>query len=76
MFDLQASIDSPLVNPAFIIENWGNAKVQLKLDGQEVGRGKDFRYGYRQAAAGNDLIIWLKLQADTAKNINISSAQK
>ena len=32
-FRLNASEDSPVVNPAFVIKDWGKSDVELKVDG-------------------------------------------
>ena len=57
---LQAGEKSPVVNPAFVIKNWGDAEVRLKLDGKEIPRGKNFRFGYERRLDGTDLVLWIK----------------
>jgi len=64
-FELLGSEDSPLVNPAFVVRNWGNKDVALKINGRQIRRGKDFRFGHHRLLESTDLIIW----------INISSAK-
>ena len=68
-FILAATDDSPVVNPAFVIKNWGDADVTLEIDGKEVKRGKDFRFGHRHRLEGSDLIVWVK--KDSTKPIKI-----
>ena len=63
-FTLKGNEDSPVVNPAFVIENWGNDEVELEVNGESVERGKDFRYGLRESLDNRDLIIWLRLEAE------------
>lgn len=63
-FTLKGNEDSPVVNPAFVIENWGNDEVELEVNGESVERGKDFRYGLRESLDKRDLIIWLRLEAE------------
>lgn len=60
---LQASAESPLLNPAFVIRNWGDAAPKLSIDGRKVTRGPDFRYGFVPTMEGNDLVVWLKLES-------------
>jgi hypothetical protein len=62
-FDLAASENYPVVNPAFVIRNWGEGEVRLKIDGVPVPRGKGFRTGRRFTDKGTDLIVWLKNQS-------------
>jgi hypothetical protein len=49
-----------IVNPAFIVKDWGASGVELKVDGKPVEAGKDFRIGYERTHTGIDLILWLK----------------
>jgi hypothetical protein len=68
---LNASEDSPLVNPAFVIKNWGEAGAKLKLEREEIQRGMDFRYGHRYRLEGTDLIVWLRTESVKPVNIEI-----
>ena len=65
-FSLQASKKSPVVNPAFVIKNWGDSNAVLKLDGKEIKRGKIFRFGHGHTLEGTDLIVWLKTESTKA----------
>jgi hypothetical protein len=68
--ELQASEESPLVNPCFVVKGWGHAAAKLMVDGQPVGRGNDFRFGYeREGAGGPDLVVWMDL--DSTKTVKI-----
>ena len=58
---LDASAESPLVNPAFVIRNWGDGTPSLTIDGHPVNHGSSFRHGFVPQLEGNDLIIWLEL---------------
>ena len=60
IFSLEANSDSPINNPSFVIKNWGNREVILKIDDLEVARGKRFRYGFRDGIEGTDLVIYLE----------------
>lgn len=62
-FIVRASEDSPLENPAFVIENWGDKEAILKIDGKVIGWGHDFRHGYERSLEGSNLVVWTKLQA-------------
>lgn len=58
---LAASKDSPLINPALIIKNWGRRLATLSLDGKPIQPGKDCRQGIRRTPRGEDLIVWIRL---------------
>jgi len=62
-FELAASKNSPVVNPAFVIKNWGKMNATLKINGRKVKRSKDFRYGHRYQLESIDLIVWIKYES-------------
>ena len=62
-FELGASKDSPLVNPAFVVKNWGDVNIELKIDGKTIQRGKNFRFGHQVTMEGIDLIVWIKKES-------------
>jgi hypothetical protein len=61
---LQASTESPLINPAFVIKNWGDADLKFRIDRKLVASGADFRYGFVPTLEGRDLVVWLKLESE------------
>jgi hypothetical protein len=71
-FRLGANPEHPLVNPAFVITDWGDNDLDLKIDGKSLKRGKNFRYGPRQTPHGTDLIVWLKLESTKALEMELS----
>jgi hypothetical protein len=62
---LAASAESPVVNPAFVIKNWGKADAVLKIDGKRIKRGKNFRFGHRHRLEGSDLIVWARYESES-----------
>jgi hypothetical protein len=60
---IHASVDSPLLNPAFVVKNWGDREPRLKIDGKLVRWGPEFRYGRVNTLEGTDLLVWAKLQS-------------
>jgi Concanavalin A-like lectin/glucanases superfamily len=60
---LKASSNSPLVNPAFVVKNWGDAEPRLTVDGKSVARGTNFRYGFVPHIEGTDLVVWLAMES-------------
>lgn len=69
----QANIFAPmwLVNPAIIVKDWDEPGVVLKVDGQTVEQGKDFRVGYEQTPTGKDLVIWLNMKRNESTRFSI-----
>jgi hypothetical protein len=66
---LEASEDSPLINPAIIIQNWGSQPASCTINGKLLAVGKDFRQGIRKGTNGDDLILWIKLEDEEPVNI-------
>jgi len=75
-FVLEASKESPLLNPAVIIKNWGRQPSRLLLDGKEILPGEDFRQGIRTGPYGDDLIIWMRLDRQKSVTITIEQSEK
>jgi hypothetical protein len=60
---IDASEESPLVNLAMVLKNWGDADVKIQLNGEQVEQSKDFRFGHERTEKGINLIIWLKVES-------------
>jgi len=73
---LKANEESPIVNPAFVIENWGNADSGVEIDGRELRRDEFFRAGHEVRMEGSDLIIWLKMERKKPVDIVINPMQE
>lgn len=67
-----ASADSPLVDPAIVVEGWGEAAPRLTLDGRPVAWGKDARYGLVHTLERSTLVVWLRLQAESETTILVA----
>jgi hypothetical protein len=75
-FQLAASKDHPVVNPAFVVKGWGNASASLKIDGRRMRRGKDFRSGHRHTLEGSDLVVWIKTESTKPISITLSPTRR
>jgi hypothetical protein len=64
-FVVEASNESPLLNPAILIRNWGSQLATLSIDGKARTAGKDFRQGILKGPFGDDLIVWIRLDRQT-----------
>lgn len=69
---LAASPQSPLVNPAFVVANWGSDKIaRLSIDGKEPGDSIDIRQGVVRRANGvNALVVWIEMS--TTKPLQVT----
>ncbi|MHC4251319.1 MAG: tetratricopeptide repeat protein [Planctomycetota bacterium] len=75
---LAGSARSPVVNPTFLINNWGTKTPELKIDGKAVSQGKDFRAGRYETLDLEDgrewkdvLVVWAKFRADKPTRFTI-----
>lgn len=72
IFELEASEEQPVVNPAFVIKGWGPAGASLKVNDSNVPQGKDFRIGQRRTADGTDLIVWIRVESTKPITVGLS----
>ncbi|MCF7674088.1 MAG: LamG domain-containing protein [Akkermansiaceae bacterium] len=69
---LGGSTDSPVVNPAFVIEGWSEAEAVVHIDGKLVPVGKQARIGHNYHLDRSDLVVWLEHQASQPVRISVS----
>jgi hypothetical protein len=74
-FSLKATSESPLINPAFVIKNWGDAEPKLSIDGKPVVRGSNFRYGFVPHLEGTDLVVWLAMESTKPTRVEFTTAK-
>ena len=67
---IQASKESPVFNPAFVVDNWDKESLTLTLDGKEIKPGKDFRTGVYHDLEKSQVNIWINLK--TIKPVTIT----
>ena len=60
-FNIQASVQSPMVHPVFVIENWGDSEPVIFVNGEQLMPGGGFRRGLRTTLKGTDLVLWTSL---------------
>jgi hypothetical protein len=67
---LAATADSPLVNPAIVVENW-DKPVTVKVNGK-VMTGKDHvRTGFSNIEGASKLVVWFKMDANAKTVIQL-----
>ena len=72
--NFNADADSPLLNPAIVVENWGEATPLLAVDGKPVAWGSDARFGLVSTLDRSTLIVWIRLHAESETSIDLSPA--
>jgi hypothetical protein len=65
-----------IVNPVFIVQDWGTSGVELQVEGKPVETGKDFRIGYEDTPTGTNLILWLKMKSDKSVEFSLKPSGK
>jgi hypothetical protein len=59
---LAATPDHPLVNPAFVVENWGG-QAKVRVNGKALSGKDSVRTGVSNNEGVATFIVWLKLEA-------------
>ena len=75
---LMGSMNSPLINPTFLINNWGDKDAELLVSGKVTARGKNFRMGHYKTLDIEDgrqwkdvLIVWVKANSSQPMEFTI-----
>lgn len=71
-FELMSDKDSPVINPAFVIKNWGRKNIALEINEDKAKVGRDFRFGLRNSLKTHDLIVWLSRESTKPLKILLS----
>ena len=72
--EVQASDESPVVNLALVIENWGEHQAHLAINDQPLTEGNGYRVGHRRTLEGVDLIAWIEIES--LKPLQVSIARE
>jgi hypothetical protein len=72
-FSLEASEDSPVVNPCLVLKGWdGESEAELIVNGQPIVAGKMFRQGIVYDTDGTPTkIVWLEFRRRRPVNVRI-----
>jgi len=73
VINIEASDDSPLVNPAFVVADWMGGKALVDLNAKALVAEKDYYTGLIQTPTGSNLAVWLKFSASASTEIVIKS---
>lgn len=66
-----AEKESPVINSTFVVKNWGDKTTAIEINGKEVKRGEDFRFGRRNSLKTYDLIVWLRAESTEPRKISL-----
>jgi hypothetical protein len=69
-----AGSDCPLVNPALVIRGW-TTDACLRIDGKDKEPGDAVRFGHERHLDGDDLVIWMDMEATRFVKIEISQPE-
>jgi hypothetical protein len=71
---IEASKQSPMINPAFVIKNWGDkSAANLLVDGKSLEAGPGLRQGtFRDTDGTQTMVIWLEERSTKPISIQIS----
>ncbi len=69
-FTLNASESSPIVNPVFVINNWGSAEAIVKIDNENISNY--IRQGHVTTADKDKLIIFVRKTSGAPVKFEIS----
>jgi hypothetical protein len=79
-FKLTANQDNPVVNPVFLINNWGAENPLLKINGEKIGPGKKLRVGFYSEFDNDDgieyknaLLLWMDYKSTSPLEINVAA---
>lgn len=62
----------PVVDPAFVVNNWGYAGADLQVNGKTIELDKDFRVGHRERLDGTDLVVWFRFETTEPVTIKLT----
>ncbi|HWF91898.1 MAG TPA: hypothetical protein VN684_06420 [Terriglobales bacterium] len=71
-FKLQSSDGSATVNPAFVIDGWGDGNLSLKMNGKQMAEGKNLRVGHLDTLDGTTLIVWIQGQISSPASFSFT----
>jgi hypothetical protein len=71
---LQASKDSPAVNPVLRVRRWDGPLPRVEVDGRPAKLGGDVRAGLVPGLEGDDLVLWIRGEWTSPVRISISAA--
>jgi hypothetical protein len=75
-FSLKGSAQSPIIDPVFIVKNWGQEDAAIRIDGHPVNWAANARRGHESMLENTDLIVWLRLQTNRPARFELSRVSR
>src|SRR5205823_7066209 len=75
-FSLRGSAQSPIIDPVFIVKNWGQEDAAIRIDGHPVTWAANARRGHESMLENTDLIVWLRLQTNRPARFELSRVSR
>jgi hypothetical protein len=72
-FKLDAGEDSPVVNFAIVVKNWGPAGASITLDGRKLEDGRHCRTGHVYTLEGTDLVAWVRAESIRPLKVTVAA---
>jgi hypothetical protein len=60
-----------IINPTFVIKDWGKKNIALKVNGKMLKSGQDYFVGYENTKTGIDMVLWIKLKSRKATTFEV-----
>ena len=70
-FDVLGSKQSPVVNLACAIKNWGSGTATVEINGKKAIQGIDYMLGFLPTLDGDDLVVWINNKSSSIVNVKI-----
>lgn len=70
-----ANENSPAVNPAFVIVDWGDASAKIRIDGAKLPE-EAIRTGLVHRLDSTDLVVWLRYRSTHPFRLTITSRRE
>ncbi len=71
---LRASAETPVLNPAIVVRDWGLAAARITLDGTAAAEGPDVRVGHLHRLDGDNLVVWIRKASTVPIRVAVSPA--
>jgi hypothetical protein len=72
---IAANPDSPAMNPALVVRDWGKKGASLEMNGKNIPSGESFRFGHRNRMEGTDLIVWIHTTSTKPLHITLKPSE-
>lgn len=75
-FRINASNNSPVVNPVLLVEGWGEIGAELDINGKKISGKNRIRMGHQNNVEDTNLVVWVKVTSVKPLNFTIRQVQE